>query len=1059
MWKNLKSLNLFLILLVLMIGVIGTVSATDIDAGTSNVKIADVNNVTNGVDTENVPNAIEVKIVTDGLSSKSYHGVYLPDGTIVEPSENGAVAFNGKVYLDDNGTEVDNVYVSTDTLTEKDSHTGIYDGNIEISGAIDTLVDGGTYYVGIAVKDTAVAYYPIGDGSDVLVSKANATILYAPFTYTYVKLYTIELVEDFIKVKYGENFRIEGNVTANTATSVPDGTLTFIFKDEDSGDEYIIDGCQLSYFKTFATSTNRARPLGEPNFVIIPPAVYNLTVNLIYGWDEVVAFTYGVLIIESNDINVDIELNTTAPYDDPSSFVISLNDTVDPTIKVTAISQATGKSYIIDDVTKVDDKVYEGIMISNNKPLPVGNYLVTIEATEESYKFNTVTFNYTVVPVETYIVSDPSPLYIPESADTAIITVKVVSASSDDENEITVPFSISKSVVVLRDATGNAIKQLTTSPVVGTSNFKITVNKEDIEEGYYVDITFTDNDGNYLSSNDKVPVFVRLDSAMALNITSPLQINYGEDNITVNVTIVDPIVNTKVLPANGEVAIIVDGNLLDYIDIINGTGEFNLANLQLPANKDGYNIKLDFIDEEDIYCPASDEFTLFIYPVQTYILNVNTTSVTYTLASEEVLMFNVTFASNSSVIAPDTGEITYTITGELDDDGNPIYYTVEAIDGFAIVPVSELEGLYVDILEPTKEYNFAILGNNTSNTVKVEITCKELTGEIIAENITTYNNTPITVEGTVTNTTGGKVGVGIFTAEDYEKDDSTPVAVVTTNVAEDGSFVASFGTLADGEYVAAIIYDGDDADFPADVEDAIISISVNGTSPGPEPVTNTTYATVLTIEPFNETEGAGKSLVGKLALEDGTPVIGMHILLNLTRVSDGASKVYTTTTDYNGEFQFPINLGAGEYTAYATFEGVTIPSTNVTYNASESPVTPFSVTKNGTQPTNETSVIITTSPYVGTYGTVGNFTAKFTNNAGQPLVGYPVGTIEVTLTRVSSGASKTYSYFVTDYNGEITMPIELAPGQYTADIKFKGSTVPAAYDPAEVSTTLTVNKA
>lgn len=256
MRKNLKSLNLFLILLVLMIGVIGTVSATDIDAGTSNVKIADVNNVTNGVDTENVPNAIEVKIVTDGLSSKSYHGVYLPDGTIVEPSENGAVAFNGKVYLDDNGTEVDNVYVSTDTLTEKDSHTGIYDGNIEISGAIDTLVDGGTYYVGIAVKDTAVAYYPIGDGSDVLVSKANATILYAPFTYTYVKLYTIELVEDFIKVKYGENFRIEGNVTANTATSVPDGTLTFIFKDEDSGDEYIIDGCQLSFFKTFATSTN-----------------------------------------------------------------------------------------------------------------------------------------------------------------------------------------------------------------------------------------------------------------------------------------------------------------------------------------------------------------------------------------------------------------------------------------------------------------------------------------------------------------------------------------------------------------------------------------------------------------------------------------------------------------------------------------------------------------------------------------------------------------------------------------------------------------------------------
>ncbi len=180
----------------------------------------------------------------------------------------------------------------------------------------------------------------------------------------------------------------------------------------------------------------------------------------------------------------------------------------------------------------------------------------------------------------------------------------------------------------------------------------------------------------------------------------------------------------------------------------------------------------------------------------------------------------------------------------------------------------------------------------------------------------------------------------------------------------------------------------------------------------------------------------------------------MHIQLNLTRISDKASKVYTTTTDYNGEFQFSINLGAGEYTAQATFEGAIITSTNVTYNASVSNLTPFSVSKNGTKPTNETTVVILPTDYVGTYGTPGNFTVKFLLN-GTPIVGIPG--IEITLTRVSSGASKTYSWFVTDYNGEINMPIELGAGDYTAHIKFNSRTEPYVIDGAEADAKIRVN--
>ena len=58
-----------------------------------------------------------------------------------------------------------------------------------------------------------------------------------------------------------------------------------------------------------------------------------------------------------------------------------------------------------------------------------------------------------------------------------------------------------------------------------------------------------------------------------------------------------------------------------------------------------------------------------------------------------------------------------------------------------------------------------------------------------------------------------------------------------------------------------------------------------------------------------------------LTYSNGTPIVGQHIALNLTRLSSGASKVYWVTTDSNGEFQQMIELGVGNYTASATFSG------------------------------------------------------------------------------------------------------------------------------------------
>ena len=59
----------------------------------------------------------------------------------------------------------------------------------------------------------------------------------------------------------------------------------------------------------------------------------------------------------------------------------------------------------------------------------------------------------------------------------------------------------------------------------------------------------------------------------------------------------------------------------------------------------------------------------------------------------------------------------------------------------------------------------------------------------------------------------------------------------------------------------------------------------------------------------------------KLTDLNGNPIIGQHIALNLTRLSNGLNKVYWVTTDTNGEYQLEINLGAGSYTADCSYAG------------------------------------------------------------------------------------------------------------------------------------------
>ena len=65
----------------------------------------------------------------------------------------------------------------------------------------------------------------------------------------------------------------------------------------------------------------------------------------------------------------------------------------------------------------------------------------------------------------------------------------------------------------------------------------------------------------------------------------------------------------------------------------------------------------------------------------------------------------------------------------------------------------------------------------------------------------------------------------------------------------------------------------------------------------------------ITIANFTQTYGTAKNLtINVTNASNGNHIIGQHIGLNLTRLSDGKSKIYWATTDINGQAFLNIEL-------------------------------------------------------------------------------------------------------------------------------------------------------
>ncbi len=985
--KNIKILSLFLILAVVMIGALGAVSAgTPASDGTVNATVnSATTNAVNATTTDTgASGTISGTVVTTTDSNHSE----IPSGSavtgITTPTLNSSKIFtyNG-TYNEVAGATATGLKDFTMNTT-----TGVFTNTLSLTNSLNNLKTGTTYYIAI---DLPAATATSADGA--YAATVNVTNpYYLSFLYNAPQ---IVLDNNATTVTIGNNnwsysgtvYNADGTVMKNAIVSVTVNAVTKTVTTGDSG-------------RFTVYSTNYANQTTTGNKTI------DFAVNQLK--------TTATLSVEAIALNIKAALNqTTTSYGVPVNLTAALyyaNGTIanlsGQTITVKALGtngQANTTTLTINDNgTFINDKY-----ANTFEP---GTYYLTLTATKDNYTINSTVLTLIVNKVDTTVVANPTTVYTNPDATNNII--KLTTNTTTNVTSVSGKFSY-----LVYDANGYLVKSVPAgSSVAGVDSIDVG----QLSKGTYsVVITWTPDDtAAYSTSTVTVPVVVKNTLTITANPTS-ITYDYGTTGNTTYVNL------TASQPINGTVTVYNGNKTLGTATLTNGKGTFDFGALSLAA--DTYNNITFGYAGDDTYNPYNTTaITVTVNPVQIGTLRTNTTSVTVNLTSDNIIKLNLTNQTKATQLIDYTGNVVYYVAGV--EKGN-----VSMVNGVANVPVTSLKGLSAG----SNAVTFKILNNVSSNTVSVSVTTVVINTAIVTKNITTNNATPITVTGTVTNATEGTVTVTI-------NNGSNTIATLTNvPVAADGSFAASFGTLANGNYTATIAYTSTSGLSAASTAD--INVTVNGTAPTPTPVGNIT--TVLTLNNFTEVVGAGQNLTGTLTDVNGTPIVGQHIALNLTNPRTGASKIYWVTTDTDGAFQLAINLAVGTYTASASYAGNSYD--NVNFTAAGPVAGTITVTSNVT-PSNKTATVLTAENYVAN-ATGGNFTGILTAN-GTPLVGQH---ITLNLTRLSNGMSKLY-YATTDTDGAYQLEINLGAGNYTVAVTYAGTSV---YDAASANGTIVMTRA
>ena len=180
---------------------------------------------------------------------------------------------------------------------------------------------------------------------------------------------------------------------------------------------------------------------------------------------------------------------------------------------------------------------------------------------------------------------------------------------------------------------------------------------------------------------------------------------------------------------------------------------------------------------------------------------------------------------------------------------------------------------------------------------------------------------------------------------------------------------------------------------------------------------NTTNTSIINAENMKKTYKEDKNYTATLTDAMGNPIPGQHITLELTRNTNKQSKNYTTTTDYTGKYTLEINLAPGQYTIKNYYNG------NQQYTPTEKTVN-LTVEKINTT--------LETTDYKQTQGKYfkATLSAQKEKLAGE----------KITLKITQNTRSKEYT-LTTDTNGEISLQINLAIGEYTIQTTYAGTSI------------------
>ena len=496
-------------------------------------------------------------------------------------------------------------------------------------------------------------------------------------------------------------------------------------------------------------------------------------------------------------------------------------------------------------------------------------------------------------------------------------------------------------------------------------------------------------EGNENYSNIEVPENVIINKSATTISAEDLTLNYGESK-TLIITLKD-----------------VNGNLLnDKMVIIKLNGQtYNLktnngiSNLIISGLNTGtYTLEYSF-DGDSNYLASNGTNTITVISKSTSIVNTELTSyvngtVTVYVVDEDSIVDrgSVNLILNNSALGSayvNNGEALINITGL--NAGNytvtVFYFGKDSFDSCS------------------KILNLTVLNNPSEN---ITINIPDI---IVKPGI----NSTITIN--VSDNAGNTVSDGIITINiegvNYIANVINGTAIVNYTAPNTIGLYNIIVTYSNGTY----------------------STSVNGTIN----VTNMTIATVLIGNNLTKNYGVNANYTGKLVDVYGNPIAGQHIALNLTRLSDGKSKVYWVTTDTFGEYQLAINLSPGNYTVQASYCG------NNNYSGFNASVNSIVVLN-----ANFSSTVLSANNFTHPFGAGLNFTGKLLDGLGNPVMGQHIA---LNLTRLDTGKSKVY-WVTTDTFGEYQLAINLWTANYTVQCSYAGS---SQYSGSCVNATITVN--